>query len=64
MGKFNEAMNKAGWGKSKKIGPGAKATAEKDLQVRNKIKVLNHRGAAETKRLNTSPCRSSPGGIP
>ena len=54
MGKFNEAMNKSGLGKSKKIGPGAKTTAEKDLKRKNKIKVSNPRHAEPTKTLNTA----------
>ena len=54
MGKFNEAMNKSGLGKSKKIGPGVKATAEKDLMAKNKIKVLKPKRAAQAKTLNTA----------
>ena len=49
MGKFNEAMNKSGLGKSKKIGPGVKATAEKNLMRKNKIKVLKPKRAAQQK---------------
>ena len=54
MGKFNEAFKKSGWGKSQKIGPGNKPTAEKDLMEKNKIKVLKPKRAAQANRLNTA----------
>lgn len=43
MGKFNEAINKSGWGTSRKIGPGERKAPGVDTAAKNKIKVLNHK---------------------